>query len=62
MDSKHKLKEIDIKDRTYYYFDDIIKVTDINFRDILLNEKPHKNTLCCDVSQKKFHGCKTTAY
>ena len=50
MDSKHKLKEIDIKDRTYYYFDGIIKVTDINFRDILLNEKPHKNTLCCDVS------------
>ena len=50
MDSKHKLKEIDIKDRTCYYFDDIIKVIGINFRDILLNKKPHKNTLCCDVS------------
>ena len=50
MGSKHKSKEIDIKDRTCYYFDDIIKVIDINFCDILLNEKPHKNTLCCDDS------------
>ena len=29
MKSKDELKEIDIKNRTYYYFDDIIKDVDI---------------------------------
>ena len=39
MESKDKLKEIDIKSRTCYYFDDIIKDIYINFSDILLDEK-----------------------
>ena len=39
MESKDELKEIDIKNRTCYYFDDIIIVIDINFSDILLHEK-----------------------
>ena len=30
---------IDIKNRTCYYFDDIMRVGDINFSDILLEEK-----------------------
>ena len=37
--SKDKLKETDIKNRTCYYFDDIMRVGGINFCDILLNKK-----------------------
>ena len=41
MESKDKLKEIGIKNRTCYYFDDIIRFwnRDIDFSDILLDEK-----------------------
>ena len=37
--NKDKLKEIDTKNRTCHYFDDIMKVVDINFSNILLNKK-----------------------
>ena len=30
MESKMELKESDVKNRTFYYFDDIIKAIDIN--------------------------------
>ena len=41
MQSIDELKEIDIKNRMCYYFDDIIRVwnRDIYFSDILLGEK-----------------------
>ena len=35
MESKNELKEIDIKNRRCYCFDDIMKVIDISFSDIL---------------------------
>ena len=30
MENNNKLKEIDIKNRTYYYFNDIIKIEDFD--------------------------------
>ena len=30
LESKNKLEEIDIKNHTYYYFDDIIKIEDFD--------------------------------
>ena len=39
MKSRDQLKEIDIKNRTRYYFDDIITDRDIYSVDILLDEK-----------------------
>ena len=36
MKSKNELKEIDIKNRPCFYFDDIINGTKINFSNILL--------------------------
>ena len=39
MKSKNQWKEIDIKNRVCYFFDDIINGTKINFSNILLNEK-----------------------
>ena len=41
MKSKDELKEIDIKNCTCYYFDDIMRVIDIDFSDILLIEKSY---------------------
>ena len=58
MESKDKLKEIDIKNRMCYYFDVIMKARDIDSGNIFLNEKIYKNILICDVSHKTFMGSK----
>ena len=42
MDSNNELKEIDIKNRTCYYFDDIIKIEDLDLDKILKDEKSLK--------------------
>ena len=42
MESKNELKKIDIENHVCYYFDHIIRVIDINPRDILLDEKKTK--------------------
>ena len=43
MESKDELKENDIKNGTCYYFDDTMKVADINYDNILLVKKSYKN-------------------
>ena len=59
MESKDKLKEIDIKNCTCYHFDDIIRFWD---RDILLDKKLYKekyeNILIYDISYKTLTGAK----
>ena len=50
MKSKDELKEIDIKNRNCYYFDDIMVVGNIGFSDILLDEKNAKNNSIYDTS------------
>ena len=66
MESKDKLKESNIKNRTCYYFDDIMRVIDIDFNNILLDEKSYekilKKTLVYDISYKTFMGKKTIAH
>ena len=52
MESKHELKEIDIKNRTCYYFDDINKDAGIYFSDILLDKKLCENISVYDISYK----------
>ena len=44
--------------RTYYYFDDIIKIEDFNVDNILINEKSNKNVLVNDISNKNLFGSK----
>ena len=39
MKMNNELKEIDNKNRTCYYFDDIIKIEDFGHDNILLDEK-----------------------
>ena len=52
-------KKSDIKSRTCYYFDDIMRVRDIDFSVFLLDEKSYKtykNILIYDISYKSFMG------
>ena len=39
MESVDKLKEVGIKNRTRYYFDDLIKIEDFDLDNILIDEK-----------------------
>ena len=64
MESKDKLKETDIKNRTCYYFDDIFRFWDgdIEFSNISLNKNLYKetlkNVLIYDISYKTSTGAK----
>ena len=58
MKSKNELKEIDIKNRVCYYFDDIINSTEINFSNILLDKKLCKTTSVYNTLYKTPAGPK----
>ena len=58
MESNDELKEIDIKNRTCYYFDDIIKIEDFNLDTILTDEKSYKNILVHNISYKTLIDAK----
>ena len=49
MEGNNKLKEIDIKNRTWYYLDDIIKAEYFDFKNILINDKSFENILVYDI-------------
>ena len=44
MESNNELKEIDSKNRTCYYVDDIMRVGDFEFDNFLLKEKSYENS------------------
>ena len=48
----NEFEKVRIKNRTCYYFDDIIKLGDFDFSDILIDEKSHENNLICYISYK----------
>ena len=63
LESKNEVKKIDIRNLTYYYFDNIIRFwdTDTKFRDILLYEEAYetyKNILIYGISCKTLAGAK----
>ena len=58
-ESKNELKKINIKNRTCYYFDDIMKVEDIDVNNILLDEKSYENILVFNILYKKFIDAKS---
>ena len=41
----NKVKDIDIKNRTYYFFNDIINVKSLDPNNIKMDEKSYKNIL-----------------
>ena len=54
MEWNDELKEIDIKNCTCYYFDNIMASRDIYSGNILLEEKLYKNVLIIDILHKNF--------
>ena len=50
MESNYKLKEIDIKKGTCYYFDDITKIQDFDLNNILIDEKSYQKILVYNKS------------
>ena len=58
MVSYGQLKENDVKNRTCYYFDDIIRIEDFDLDNILLDKKPYENILVYDISYKSLIGKK----
>ena len=51
-------KKVCIKNHMCYYLDDIIELADIDFDNILIDEKSHANTLIYDISHKTLIGAK----
>ena len=41
----NKVKEIDIKKQTYYFFDDIINIKNFDANNVKIDEKSYKNIL-----------------
>ena len=41
----NKLKEVDIKNCTYYFFTDMISIKNLDLNKIKIDEKPYKNIL-----------------
>ena len=58
MESNNKLKEIDIKNHTCYYFNDKIKIEDFDFDNFLIDENLYQNTLVYNILYKTFIGAK----
>ena len=52
MESNEKLKEIAIKNRTCYYFDDITEIEDFDTDHIWIDEKSYENILVYNISHK----------
>ena len=52
---KNELEKVAIKNQTWYYFNDIIKLEDFDFK-ILIDEKSHENTLIYDISYRTLIG------
>ena len=42
---RNKVKDIDKKNRTYYFFNDIINIKNFDPNNIKIDEKSHKNIL-----------------
>ena len=54
MDSNIELKKDHIKNRTCYYFDDIIKIEDFNLLNTLIDETSNGNILVYNISYKNL--------
>ena len=54
----NKLKDINIKNHTYSYFDYIININDPDLNSVSIDEKPYENILIYDVAYKTPYGAK----
>ena len=58
IEKTNDLKIIGIKNRTCYYFDDIINMKDFDLANILFDEKLYENPLIYNVLYKTLYGGK----
>ena len=54
----NKVKDIDIKNRTYYFLDDIIKLKNFDSSNIKIDEKSYKNILIYYIGYVTVKGSK----
>ena len=54
----NEFKKVHIKNCTFYYFDDIIKLEDFDVNNILTDEKSHENILIYSISYKTLIASK----
>ena len=54
----NKVKDIDLKNRTYYFFNDIINIKKIDLNNIKIDEKSYKNILIYYVGYVTIKGSK----
>ena len=52
----NECKTVSVKNRRYYYFDDIIKIEDFDFHNMLFDEKSYKNIVIYDILYKNLIG------
>ena len=55
----NKIKDIDIKNRTYYFFNDIVNIKNLDPNNIKIDEKSYKNILidyigCVAIKNSKY--------
>ena len=50
----NKVKNIDIKNRTYYFFDDIINIKNLDPNNIKIDEKSYKNIFIYHIDYMKI--------
>ena len=58
----NEFEKVCIKNRSCYYFDNIIKLEDFDTENILIDEKSYENILIDDISYKTLIGSKPFAY
>ena len=58
MENNDELKETNIKNRTCYYLDDIIRFEDFDLDNIFIDEKSYENILVYNISYKTLIGVK----
>ena len=56
METNEWSKEFNIKNRTCYHLDEIIKFEYFYFENVLIDEKPNENVLAYNISYKTFIG------
>lgn len=54
-----KLKEINIKIRTYYYLEDLIKINDFDFENNVWDENSNQDVFICYLGYKIPYNVKT---
>ena len=50
----NKFKEIDVKNRIYYFFDDIINIKNLDPNKIKINKKSNKNIVIYQIEYVPF--------